>query len=158
MTQANFRFISDALDENQFTVVGFNAEEGLSRLYRYEIEVKAPIAAAIELDDVLDAPARFESGWSEQPVSRDARAISNRTSLRSRSRAPVVATSRTVSGRRVGAVRVVVIVPTYDEVDNVEPLCRRIRAAVCVRHARTRGYRAAERVCRQADVRLHPGR
>ena len=31
---------------------------------------------------------------------------------------------------RVGAVRVVVVVPTYNEVDNVEPLCRRVRAAV----------------------------
>ena len=31
---------------------------------------------------------------------------------------------------RVGAVHVVVVVPTYNEVDNIEPLCRRIRAAL----------------------------
>ena len=32
--------------------------------------------------------------------------------------------------RRVRAVHVVVVVPTYDEVDNIEPLCRRVRSAM----------------------------
>jgi len=33
-------------------------------------------------------------------------------------------------GRRVPAVRVVVVIPTYDEVGNIEPLCRRVRSAL----------------------------
>ena len=54
MVQANFSFISDASGGDQFTVVSFSANEALSSLYQYEIEIKSPLSAEIDLDDVLD--------------------------------------------------------------------------------------------------------
>lgn len=70
MAQANFGFISDAAGGDQFTVVGFSGNEAISSLYRYEIEIKSPLSAGIDLDDVLDNPARFvtELDGTEYPV------------------------------------------------------------------------------------------
>jgi len=70
MAQANFSFISDASGGDQFTVVSFSGNEAISSLYRYEIEIKSPLSAAIDLDDVLDNPARFvtELDGKEYPV------------------------------------------------------------------------------------------
>jgi type VI secretion system VgrG family protein len=70
MTDANFKFISDAQGGDRFTVISFSAQEGLSQLYRYEIEIKAPVTEEIDLDEVLDAHARFvtELNGVEHPV------------------------------------------------------------------------------------------
>ncbi len=70
MIQANFSFISAASGGDQFSVVGFTGKEAISRLYRYEIEIKIAHEAAIDLDDVLDNPARFviELEGEEFPV------------------------------------------------------------------------------------------
>lgn len=71
MTQAKFKFVSDVDGGDQFTVVSFTGSEHVSELYRYEIEVKAPLSANIDLDDVLDSPARFvtEQNGLEFPVN-----------------------------------------------------------------------------------------
>lgn len=71
MTQAKFKFISDALGDDQFTVVSFSGQERISDLYHYEIEVKAPLSADIDLDSVLDSTARFiiEQNDLEFPVN-----------------------------------------------------------------------------------------
>jgi len=70
MALAKFRFISDASGGDQFTVVGFTGNEAISSLYRYEIEIKAPLELKIDLDDVLDSPASFitELDGEEYPV------------------------------------------------------------------------------------------
>ncbi len=70
MSEAIFRFLSEAAGGDQFTVIGFSGSEAISSLYRYEIEIKAPLSAAINLDDVLDSPARFvtELNGQEYPV------------------------------------------------------------------------------------------
>lgn len=70
MAQANFSFISDASGGDQFTVVSFSGNEAISSLYQYEIEIKSPLSAEIDLDDVLDNPARFvtELDGKEYPV------------------------------------------------------------------------------------------
>lgn len=68
MAQSNFRFISDASGGDQFTVVSFSGNEAISSLYQYEIELKAPLSAAIDLDDVLDSPASFYLDGREYPV------------------------------------------------------------------------------------------
>jgi type VI secretion system VgrG family protein len=57
MAHTEFRFNSDSGES--FTVVSFTATEGISQLYRYEIELKAPLARAIEIEDILDDPATF---------------------------------------------------------------------------------------------------
>jgi len=59
MAIAEFKFFSGADGGDQFTVVGFSGFEAISRLYRYELEIKAPISAKIDLDEALDNPARF---------------------------------------------------------------------------------------------------
>ncbi len=59
MSAPTFQFISDALDEDRFTVTGFTGTEGISRLYRYEIELKAPSDTDIDLDEVLNSNARL---------------------------------------------------------------------------------------------------
>ncbi len=59
MNNPTFRFKSHAAGGDQFTVVSYTATEGLSCLYRYDITLKAPISAAIDLDEMLDNPARF---------------------------------------------------------------------------------------------------
>jgi type VI secretion system VgrG family protein len=71
MTQANFKFVSDAIGGDQFTVVSFTGREAVSELYRYEIEVKAPLSADIDLDDVLDGLVHFvtEQNGVEFPVN-----------------------------------------------------------------------------------------
>ena len=71
MSQAKFKFVSDAIGGDQLTVVSFTGRERISELYRYEIEVKAPLSANIDLDDVLDASARFvtEQNGVEFPVN-----------------------------------------------------------------------------------------
>lgn len=71
MAHAKFRFISDASGGDRFTVVSFTGREAISSLYRYEIEIKSPLAASIDLDDVLDSPARFISELEgvEYPVN-----------------------------------------------------------------------------------------
>ena len=56
MADARFSFISDATGGDQFSVVSFTGNEAISTLYRYDIEIKAPLSAAINLDDVLDNP------------------------------------------------------------------------------------------------------
>ena len=70
MAQAKFSFISDASGGDQFTVTSFSGTEAISSLYRYEIEVKAPLTAAIVLDDLLDSQVRFvtEIDGKEYPV------------------------------------------------------------------------------------------
>jgi len=70
MAEANFRFVSEATNGDQFVVVGFSGSEAISQLYRYEIEIKAPLAAEIDLDEVLDSPASFvtELDGREYPV------------------------------------------------------------------------------------------
>jgi len=70
MNTPTFKFTSHAAGGDQFTVVSYTATEGLSRLYRYDITLKAPISAAIDLDDMLDNPARFiiESAEDEFPL------------------------------------------------------------------------------------------
>jgi hypothetical protein len=56
MTQAKFKFLSDAIAGfDQFTEVSSSCGERVSELYCYEIEVKAPLSADINLDDVLDS-------------------------------------------------------------------------------------------------------
>ncbi len=59
MATANFRFISDAAGGDQFSVVGFSGHEAISRLYRFEFEIKASLSVDIQLDDVLAAPGHF---------------------------------------------------------------------------------------------------
>ncbi len=70
MNTPTFKFTSHAAGGDQFTVVSYTATEGLSTLYCYNIVLKAPGSAAIDLDDMLDNPARFiiDSGESESPV------------------------------------------------------------------------------------------
>jgi uncharacterized protein involved in type VI secretion and phage assembly len=72
VTHAKFKFVSDAITGgDQFTVVSFTDCERVSELYRYEIEVKAPLSAGINLDDVLDSGARLisEQNGVEFPVN-----------------------------------------------------------------------------------------
>ena len=71
MSQAKFKFVSDAIGGDQFTVVSFIGRERVSELYRYEIEVKAPLSANIDLDDVLDGLVHFvtEQSGVEFPVN-----------------------------------------------------------------------------------------
>lgn len=59
MAQTDFKFNSDSGES--FTVVSFTGSEGISQLYRYEIELKAPLARAIDINDILDDPATFIS-------------------------------------------------------------------------------------------------
>jgi type VI secretion system VgrG family protein len=59
LSQATFKFTSDATGGDQFTVVSFTGRERISELYRYEIEVKAPLSADIDLDNVLDGLVHF---------------------------------------------------------------------------------------------------
>ena len=59
MTQIIFKFISEAAGGSQFTIVSFASTEAISSLYQYDIEVKAPLSSNIDLDDLLDNPARF---------------------------------------------------------------------------------------------------
>jgi len=70
MATTSFKFISDAAGGDQFTVVSFTGHESISTLYRYEIELKALLTAEIDLDDVLDSPARFitEHEGAKYPV------------------------------------------------------------------------------------------
>jgi type VI secretion system VgrG family protein len=71
LSQAKFKFVSDATGGDQFTVVSFTGRERVSELYRYEIEVKAPLSANIDLDDVLDGLVHFvtEQNGVEFPVN-----------------------------------------------------------------------------------------
>ena len=72
MTQAKFKFLSDAIAGfDQFTEVSSSCGERVSELYCYEIEVKTPLSADINLDDVLDSGARFisEQNGVEFPVN-----------------------------------------------------------------------------------------
>ena len=72
MNYTNFTFISDApgVNADQFAVVNFTGNEAISKLYRYEIEIRSPQSAVIALDDILDSPARFisELDGHEYPV------------------------------------------------------------------------------------------
>ncbi len=63
MVHAKFRFISEATGGKNFSVVSFTANEAISRLFRYEIEIKISRAKsiAIDLDELLNSPARFET-------------------------------------------------------------------------------------------------
>lgn len=71
MSEVKFKFISDAIGGDLFTVVGFKGQEAISTLYHYDIELKAALSADIDLDDVLDATARFviEQDGNEYPVN-----------------------------------------------------------------------------------------
>ena len=51
-----FSFVSNALPADTFTVVRFRGEEGLSRCYRFEIELAAP-EAELDLESILRMPA-----------------------------------------------------------------------------------------------------
>ena len=70
MTETKFNFVSDASGGDQFTVVSFSGNEAISTLYQYELEIKAPLSAGIDLDDLLDSRARFvtEADGHEYPV------------------------------------------------------------------------------------------
>ncbi len=59
MSAPTFEFISGAVNDKPFRVVAFDGQEALSRLYRYEIELKAPSNTDIDLEEVLDQPAQF---------------------------------------------------------------------------------------------------
>ena len=71
MTQAVFKFTSDASGGDQFTVVSFTGREHISELYRYDIELRAPLSADIDLDDILDSYVHFviEQNGVEYPVN-----------------------------------------------------------------------------------------
>ena len=71
MTNATFDFISDATGGDKFTVISFQGHEEISRPYQYNIELKAPTSALIDLDDVLENRARFiyELNGVEYPVN-----------------------------------------------------------------------------------------
>jgi type VI secretion system secreted protein VgrG len=56
--EKRFSFISDVLPVETFTVVRFRGEEGLSRCYRFEVELVAE-ETAIDLTAVLKSPAMF---------------------------------------------------------------------------------------------------
>ncbi len=62
MSDANFKFISDASSGDQFIVINFTGYQAISELYRYHIEVKAAISASIDLDDVLNSEVSFITG------------------------------------------------------------------------------------------------
>ncbi len=70
MTEARFNFISDAAGGDQYTVVSFSGNEAISTLYQYELEIKSPLSAVTDLDDLLDSPARFvtEIDGHEYPI------------------------------------------------------------------------------------------
>jgi type VI secretion system VgrG family protein len=74
MDQAKFRFVSEVTGGepgvDRFSVVSFTGHEAISSLYRYEIELKIPLSAAIDLDDMLDSRASFitEVDGEEHPV------------------------------------------------------------------------------------------
>jgi type VI secretion system secreted protein VgrG len=70
MSEAIFKFISSDIAGDPFTVVSFKGNEAISTLYRYEIEIKAPLSANLDLDDVLASSATFISiqGDQEYPV------------------------------------------------------------------------------------------
>jgi type VI secretion system VgrG family protein len=55
----DFKFESDAPGNEQFDVVSFQGHEGLSTLYRYEIELKSPDHKRADPDDMLEHTARF---------------------------------------------------------------------------------------------------
>ena len=59
MSAPSFEFISSAVTDKPFRVVAFEGREALSRLYRYDIELKAPSNADIDLDEVLNGSAQF---------------------------------------------------------------------------------------------------
>ena len=62
MAEIEYKFISDAVEDDYFTVVSFEGVEGLSRLYEYTIELKASIdrqPAETFLDDMLDGEPCF---------------------------------------------------------------------------------------------------
>jgi|GEM_PF-882022 len=59
MSEARFKFISEATNGDGFVVVGFSASEGISRLYRYELELKVLRSTRIDADEVMDSPAKF---------------------------------------------------------------------------------------------------
>ncbi len=65
---SDFKFFSNTGES--FSVVSFRATEGISQLYQYEIELKAPVSRAIDLDDILADSASFISvqGGIEYPV------------------------------------------------------------------------------------------
>ena len=54
--EKRFQFVSAAVPAETFTVVRFRGEEGLSRCYRYEVELVAE-EAALDLNSILAAPA-----------------------------------------------------------------------------------------------------
>ena len=56
--EKRFSFVSNAVPENTFTVVRFRGEEGLSRCYRFEIELAAQ-DAELDLESILRKPATF---------------------------------------------------------------------------------------------------
>jgi len=70
MTSPTFKFTSHATGGDLFSVVSYTATDSISNLYRYDITLKAPLAAAIDLDDMLDSSARFsiDIGEGESPV------------------------------------------------------------------------------------------
>ncbi len=53
-----FSFVSNAAPADTFTVVRFRGEEGLSRCYRFEVELAAR-DAALDLESILRMPATF---------------------------------------------------------------------------------------------------
>ncbi len=56
--EKRFSFVSSAMPADTFTVVRFRGEEGLSRCYRFEIDL-ASAEADLDLESILDGPATF---------------------------------------------------------------------------------------------------
>nr|MBC8212468.1 hypothetical protein [Gammaproteobacteria bacterium] len=48
-------------------MVSFTAYEAISALYRYQIEIKIPQSVSINLEDILNNPARFISEVDAEP-------------------------------------------------------------------------------------------
>jgi type VI secretion system VgrG family protein len=72
MAQAKFKFVSEVAADDSFTVVSFTGSERVSELYRYDIQVKAPLSAGIDLDDVLNSAVCFsiiEENGETYPVN-----------------------------------------------------------------------------------------
>jgi len=58
MAAPKFEFTTDSY-QSEFTVVSFKGNEGISQLYRYEIELKASDLLEIDLDTILDEGIHF---------------------------------------------------------------------------------------------------
>ena len=63
LSEQKFSFVSKAFDEDTFAVVRFTGEEGLSRPYRFDIDLVSE--ADIDFDQILEQPATLTIQRSE---------------------------------------------------------------------------------------------